>query len=158
MNKHTFLKTLKKHLRKLKHSEIQKNISYYEELLSDMLENGATEAEALEKIGSPKKLAQEILQNTAPECFKKKDIIGTVLIAVSIFFIAVILLVEFCFHTYSLSAITIFTGNVSVIGSSDGPTSIFLAGKIGRPFALFAAAAATITITVIYKLIRYFKS
>lgn len=157
MNKHTFFKTLKKHLKKLKYSAVQKNISYYDELLSDMVENGATEAEALEKIGSPKKIAQEILQNAAPEDLKKKDIMGTVLIAVSAFFIAAIILVELCFHTYSLSAITTFTGNVSIIGGADGPTSVFVAGKLGRPLGLFAAAAAAITVTVIYKLIRHFK-
>lgn len=147
MNKSTFLKSLKKYLRKLKYSEILKHISYYDELLSDMVENGAAEAEALEKIGSPKKIAQEILQNAAPEDFKKKDIIGAALITASILFVAAIILVEFCFHTYA----------VSIIGGADGPTSVFVAGRISRPFALFAAAAATVTITVIYKLIRHFR-
>ncbi|MBO5278714.1 MAG: hypothetical protein J6B06_04380 [Lachnospiraceae bacterium] len=80
-----------------------------------------------------------MVENGAPEDLKKKDI-----------------LVEF-FHTYSLSATTTFAGNVSIIGGADGPTSVFVAGKLGRPLGLFAAAAAAITITVIYKLIRHFK-
>lgn len=158
MNKPAFLKNLKKHLKKLKNSEIQKNINYYDELLSDMMENGAPEAEAVEKIGSPKSIAQEILQNAAPEDFKPRDTVGTVLIVISALLVAVILLSEL---SLSLLPLTFHTSSsstaVSIIGGADGPTSIFLAGKVGTPTSLYAAAATVITMTVIYKLIRHFK-
>lgn len=83
MNKDTFLKTLRKQLKSLKSSELQKNIGYYEEMIADLTENGLTEEEAIQKIGSPDAIAREILENTAPENFRQKDIPGIVLISLS---------------------------------------------------------------------------
>ncbi len=56
MNKKTFLKSLKTYLNKLKTSAIHRHISYYEEILSDMIEGGLSEEAAVEKLGSPKNI------------------------------------------------------------------------------------------------------
>ncbi len=147
MNKDTFLKALKKQLKRLKSSEIRKNIDYYDELISDMTENGLPEADALARIGSPERIAREILENTAPESFRQKDIPGRVLIGMSI--IALLLSLLEIFRTY-----TIACTSVSVIGGADGPTSIFIAGKLNWP-RLYGIAAVVVAVTAIYFLVKY---
>ena len=72
MNKADFLRALRKELKSLKKTEIQKNISYYDEMISDMTEHHMTEEEAVSRIGSPKAAAREILSAAAPEQFRKK--------------------------------------------------------------------------------------
>ena len=157
MNKSAFLKALKKSLKKLNNSEIQKNINYYDELLSDMMENGASETEAVEKIGSPKNIAQEILQNASAEDFKPRDTVGTVLIVISSILVAAILISEISLNLLPITFNTSSSAtSIGIIGGADGPTSIFLAGKIGTPIALYATAATAITMTVVYKIMRHF--
>ncbi|MBP3543386.1 MAG: DUF1700 domain-containing protein, partial [Lachnospiraceae bacterium] len=84
MNKKIFLDRLKKNLKELKAAEIQKHLNYYEELFSDMMENGLSEAEAIAKIGTPEKIAEEILENAAAEEFREQDTVGRVLTGMSI--------------------------------------------------------------------------
>lgn len=146
MNKNAFLKALKKELHTLRTSEIQKNIGYYEELIADMVENGLSEESAVEKIGSPKKAAREILENTDPENFREKDIPGTFLVCASIAAILLSIVSGVRQHIARNAA-------VYIIGGADGPTSIFLAGRIGAP-RMWMVAAVIIGITVIYKLLR----
>jgi len=149
MNKDTFLKALRKQLKQLKKSEIQKNISYYDELISDMLENGLSEADALARIGAPEQIAREILQNTAPESFRQKDIPGRILMGASI--ITLLLSLLEAFRIYTIAHTTI-----SIIGGADGPTSIFIAGKLNWP-RMYGIAAVVVTVTVVYFLVKYWK-
>lgn len=143
MNKNTFLKILKKQLRCLNSSERQKNINYYDEMIADLIENGFSEENAVKKIGSPKQLAQEIIENTSPENMKKTDWIGRILIGM-------------CFLTILLSAISRIRmylhskETITIIGGADGPTSIFLAGRIGHFPRMWMIAAIVVIITVIY--------
>lgn len=150
MNKDTFLKELKKQLKKLNRSEVQKNISYYDELIFDMMENGLSEEEVLSKIGSPKQLAREILENTAPENFRKRDIWGWVLAAASVIAIFLSLLEAVRIHT-------MINASVSIIGGADGPTSIFIAGKLNWP-RMYGIAAVIVGVTVVYFLLKYRKT
>lgn len=147
MNKDTFFKALKKKLRKLKSAEIQKNISYYDELILDMMENGLSEQEALEKIGSPDQIALEILENTAPENFRKKDRVGLILIGVSI--LALILSLIEAIRRHLMADLMA----VSIIGGADGPTSIYLVGKISWP-GIYGIAAFVVAVTILYFLWR----
>lgn len=147
MNKDTFLKALRKQLKQLKNPEIQKNISYYDELISDMVENGMSEADALSKIGSPKQLSKEILENTAPENFRRKDIPGRILIGASI--IALLLSLLEAFRIYTVTHTTI-----SIIGGADGPTSIFIAGKLSWP-RIYGIAAVIVAVTIVYFVVKY---
>lgn len=39
---------------------------------------------------------------------------------------------------------------VGVIGGADGPTSIFIAGKLGTPWGLYIANAVVIVVTIVY--------
>lgn len=147
MNKSAFLKTLRKQLRSLTPAELQKNIGYYDEMIADMTENGLSEEAAVQKIGTPEAVAQEILSSTAPENLKKKDIPGRVLVLLSILTAAAAACSFIRAHLLMNTA-------VSIIGGADGPTSIFIAGKIGPSIPLCAAAGVLVLITVIYFLIR----
>ncbi len=147
MNKDTFLKALKKQLKRLKSSEIRKNIDYYDELISDMTENGLSEADALARIGAPERIAREILENTAPESFRQKNIPGRILIGMSIIALLLSLLETFRIYTIACTS-------VSVIGGADGPTSIFIAGKLNWP-RLYGIAAVVVAVTAIYFLVKY---
>lgn len=149
MNKDTFLKALKKQLKNLKPTELRKNISYYEELISDMVENGLSEEDAVRKIGSPKQAASEILENTAPENFRRKDIFGRILTAASAITVLLSLVEAVRIHTITAAA-------VSIIGGADGPTSIFIAGKLGWP-RIYAVAAVVVGVTIVYFIWRYWR-
>lgn len=155
MNKKSFLDSLKKNLKELKRTEIQKHLNYYDELLSDMMENGLSEADAIAKIGTPEKIAEEILENAAPEEFTEKDTAGRVLVGISIVLAVVALVAKISGGMLPVSFSTSSAGtSIGIIGGADGPTSIFLAGKVGEPVALYALAATMITVTIIYKLYR----
>ncbi len=64
MNKAEFLKELSFCLQHMNDSEKNKFIIYYDEMISDYVENGMTEEEAVDKIGSPKKIAEELLDDS----------------------------------------------------------------------------------------------
>ena len=62
-SKNVFLKELASYLHKMKEEERDKYITYYDELISDYIEDGMTEEEAVIKIGDPQKVSKELLEN-----------------------------------------------------------------------------------------------
>lgn len=146
MNKNTFLKILKKQLRCLNAFERQKNINYYDELIADMIENGFSEEAAVEKIGSPKQLAQEIITNTPPENMKTTDRIGRTLIGICLLTILLSVASEIRVYLHSSGAI--------IIGGADGPTSVFIAGRIGHFPRMWMIAGILVIVTIVYYLLK----
>lgn len=63
MKKEEFMKELASHLKNMNNSEKDKFLTFYDELISDYVENGMSEEEAVNKIGNPKIIAKELLQN-----------------------------------------------------------------------------------------------
>lgn len=61
MSKKEFLESLGRLLKSLGKSEREKSLSYYNEIIDDYLEDGYTEEDAVEQIGNPGLIAQEIL-------------------------------------------------------------------------------------------------
>lgn len=61
MNRAEFIEVLRKELVSLKKAERDKFINYYEEIINDYIENGLTEEEVIEKVGNPKIIAKNIL-------------------------------------------------------------------------------------------------
>ena len=61
MTKSEFLLILEKELASLNSEERNKTITYYSELISDMIENGFTQEEAVQKLGKPELIAKEIV-------------------------------------------------------------------------------------------------
>lgn len=61
MNKFEFIETLKKGLRDLPNDEITERISFYSEIIDDRIDEGLSEEEAVEMIGSVDKIIEEII-------------------------------------------------------------------------------------------------
>ncbi len=61
MTKNEFLNELKLRLKRIKRAERNRILQYYSELIDDMTENGKTEAEAVETLGSVDDIAKQIL-------------------------------------------------------------------------------------------------
>ena len=82
---------------------------------------------------TPKEAALEILNGMPEEKLLKKDRLGPVLLI--LFLIAGGLSLFWAVQVRSH-----FPASVAVIGGADGPTSIFVAGKLGHAWGLYAAA------------------
>lgn len=146
MTKEEFLKKLEHELRKLKKEERNKYIEYYDEIISDTVESGASVEDAIAKQGDIKKIVEDILANASPTDIKNKDWRGITLVAASL------ILLLFCFAPLILGMqmhIGMST-SVGIIGGADGPTSIFIAGKIGTPWGLYIATAVVVVATIVY--------
>lgn len=63
MNKVEFLKELEFNLLKMNVSDKNKFITYYDEMISDYIENGMMEEEAVKKIGTPVSIAKELMED-----------------------------------------------------------------------------------------------
>ena len=63
MNKQQFMDALRQGLSQLPPEEIEKQLAYYSELIDDMVEDGMTEYEAVERLGSVQDIYEDILQN-----------------------------------------------------------------------------------------------
>ncbi len=63
MNKAEFLKSLDADLQNMNAAEKKKYLIYYDEMISDYVENGVAEEEAVNKIGTPAKIAKELLED-----------------------------------------------------------------------------------------------
>ena len=65
MNKTDFLENLKKGLGSISGNERQSVLDYYDEMISDRVENGKTEEEAVAELGSPESVVENILAEFA---------------------------------------------------------------------------------------------
>ncbi|MGN0614573.1 MAG: DUF1700 domain-containing protein [Porcipelethomonas sp.] len=61
MNKQEFLDMLRDSLSGLPQEDIERSIDYYSEMIEDRIEDGAVEEEAVDAVGSPEKIASQIL-------------------------------------------------------------------------------------------------
>ncbi|WP_346905870.1 DUF1700 domain-containing protein [Clostridium sp.] len=61
MNKSEFFNSLRESLTPLSKEECNKFIIYYEEIIEDYKESGLTEEEAIDKLGNPRSIANDIL-------------------------------------------------------------------------------------------------
>ena len=64
MNKETFLRTLRSKLSYLSRSEVDERLAFYEEMIDDRMEEGMTEEEAVEAVGSVDRIAEQIMTET----------------------------------------------------------------------------------------------
>lgn len=63
MTKTEFLEKLRLEIKNLPYDEVEKTITYYEEMISDRMEDGATEAEAVASLGTPETIARDLQAN-----------------------------------------------------------------------------------------------
>ncbi|MFQ7526691.1 MAG: HAAS signaling domain-containing protein [Mediterraneibacter gnavus] len=145
MKKEQFIKNLRYSLRKLKKDEREKYLAYYEEIISDMIENGVSEEEAVAHQGETKEIAEEILRENAVKREFKIGWIGTVLIILTL--LCGMVSGYLMYQEYQIKSEfaeklqgEVANETISLIGGADGPTRVFLAGKITfsvRPDILF---------------------
>ncbi|MEG1632986.1 MAG: DUF1700 domain-containing protein [Oscillospiraceae bacterium] len=64
MTRLEFLDDLERCLRQLPETERSRRREYFSEMLDDMIEDGASEAEAVARLGSPTEAAERVLQDT----------------------------------------------------------------------------------------------
>lgn len=146
MNKQTFLKNLEKELRRLKKSECKKYIDYYDEIISDIMDKGVSEEEAIKRQGDVKSITDEILSNVNPKELKLFDLKGLLLAILSVIMILICAIPDAFTNLFNVQ----MNSSVSIIGGADGPTSIFIAGKIGAPTWMYVITAIVIVLTAIY--------
>ena len=144
MEKKIFLRRLKKALRRLKPDEREGYISYYDEIISDLMENGVEESAACEQQGVIEEIAANIYEDAKEEMFKKKDLPGIILQILSIVLAVVSIICMFKIPK---------TGAFSVV-DGDGPTAVFVAGRIKEPVVLYIVTAVVILIHLLYSWIR----
>ncbi len=76
MNKNEFLNEIRSRLTGLPEEDIQKTIDFYTEALEDRIEDGLTEDEAVEQVGTPAEISEKILMETPlPTLIKAQPII-----------------------------------------------------------------------------------
>jgi len=63
MNKKEFIERLRREIRNLPYDEVEKTITYYEEIISDRMEDGASEEEAVASLGTPEAIARDLQAN-----------------------------------------------------------------------------------------------
>lgn len=61
MNKKVFLEELRNWMEEFSMEQIERTLSYYEEIISDKMEEGMTEEEAVRSLGSPEEIVKEML-------------------------------------------------------------------------------------------------
>ena len=61
MKKNEFLAALRQTLSVLPQQELEKQLTYYDEMIADMMEDGMTEEDAVAKIGDPAEIGRSIL-------------------------------------------------------------------------------------------------
>ena len=64
MNKADFLTKLRSQLEGLPQADIDRSVDYYGEIIDDRIEDGITEEEAVNAVGTPQEIAEEIFKET----------------------------------------------------------------------------------------------
>lgn len=158
MTKKAFCKELNRALKKVKRKERAGCINHYEELISDLMENGMSEEEAVNSLGNVKDIADDLMQNMDQDKFVKRDKFLIALVTLD-----VILMIINIFHylVNNLLGSIFFSeseiSSIGVIGGADGPTSIFVAAKITSPSsvdAMVVAMVCAMVVTVIYVIVK----
>lgn len=74
MNKQEWLQALRSSLRGIPQEEAEKSIAFYDEMISDRMEDGMTEAEAVAAIGSVEEITAKIVSDTPLTKIVKENI------------------------------------------------------------------------------------
>ncbi len=146
MNKAEFLSELTLYLQKMNNSEKQKFIVYYDEIISDYVENGITEEDAVKKIGFPKNIAEELLDSYDSVKFNlpntNNKILNIILIIIGFPLWGSILLsvVLFVISIY----IIIWCVPITTGAGCAGFLATSIVGIIGSPFVIAKSASVGI--------------
>lgn len=73
MNKKEFLQKLSERLAGLPEEDVKKSVDYYDEIIDDRIEDGLSEAEAVEALGSLDEIVKQILSDTSLQGSVKQE-------------------------------------------------------------------------------------
>lgn len=110
------------------------------------MDKGVSEEEAIKRQGDVKSITDEILSNVNPKELKLFDLKGLLLAILSVIMILICAIPDAFTNLFNVQ----MNSSVSIIGGADGPTSIFIAGKIGALTWMYVLTAVVIVLTVIY--------
>lgn len=144
MDKREFLKKLDKALKRLVPEERAKYISYYDEIIMDLVDGGMTEQEACAKQGDMSGIVADIMSQVETEKVEKKKPLDIILLVVALLI--------------GVACIVVLIALPDVITfammDGDGPTSVFIAGKVVEPVWLYILTAIVLVATIIVFAVR----
>ncbi|MBQ9934739.1 MAG: DUF3887 domain-containing protein [Lachnospiraceae bacterium] len=144
MDKREFLKRLERSLKRLVPEERARYISYYDEIIMDLVDGGMSEQDAVAKQGDVSVIVTDIMSQVEPEKVVKKNVFEITLLAIGCL-IAVICIVVLI----ALPDVITFA-----MMDVDGPTSVFVAGKVNEPFWLYIITAVILLAGIVIFSIR----
>ncbi len=144
MDKREFLRKLEKALKKLLPEERARYISYYDEIIMDLVDGGMSEKDAVAKQGNMSDIVTEIMSQVEPEKVAKKNPFEIVLFAIA------------CIFAVGCTIVLIALPDVVTFAMMDvdGPTSIFVAGKVNEPVWLYILTAIILVASIVIFAIR----
>lgn len=144
MDKREFLKKLERALKKLVPEERARYISYYDEIIMDLVDGGMTEQEACAKQGDMSVIVADIMSQVEPEKVEKQKPLDVILLV-----IALLIGVACIVVLIALPDVITFA-----MMDGDGPTSVFVAGKVVEPVWLYILTAIVLVATIIAFVVR----
>ncbi|MFV0552460.1 MAG: DUF1700 domain-containing protein [Anaerorhabdus sp.] len=174
MNKSGFLERLENLLQGIDKKERDKAISFYSEMIDDFIEDGLTEIEAVEKVGKPGEIAEQIITEDLSKPEKtmtknKKTLISVLLILGSPLWVVLLLaagcmllfagliviwLIPICVGIGGVACLIMAT--VSVLGSFAIMYQNMALGIIQLGLGLFATGSFVLLFIATAKLGRFF--
>lgn len=144
MDKREFLKKLEKALKKLLPEERARYISYYDEIIMDSVDSGLSEKDAVAKQGNMNDIVADIMSQVEPEKVAKKNPWEIILFVVA--------------YLFAIACVIVLIALPDVVTFAmmdvDGPTSIFVAGKVNEPVWLYILTAIVLITSIVVFAIR----
>ncbi|MFC6177641.1 DUF1700 domain-containing protein [Companilactobacillus huachuanensis] len=137
MNKQIFLKTLKKQLQKFGVKNSDDYLEYYSEYLDDLIENGSTEEEAVQKVGGVKKVLVEIISDNDVEIPQTSDRLKSALLIGSLPVWGPLLLAAYLVPILLLLAVLLIAVSFLLAGGWTLVGSFVVMTKVGLLYAGF---------------------
>ena len=144
MDKREFLRKLEKALKKLLPEERARYISYYDEIIMDSVDSGLSEKDAVAKQGNMSDIVADIMSQVEPEKVAKKNPLEIILFVIACLFAIACVIV-----LIALPDVVTFA-----MMDVDGPTSIFVAGKVNEPVWLYILTAIVLITSIVIFAIR----
>ncbi|MBL3530432.1 DUF1700 domain-containing protein [Companilactobacillus zhachilii] len=137
MNKQEFLKDLQKQLKKFGVNNASDYLDYYSEYLDDLIENGATESEAVKKVGGVKKVLIEIISDSDVEIPETSDRLKSALLIVSLPVWGPLLFSLYLIPILLIVAVLLMALGLGIAGVLMLVGSFIVAFKIGILYTIF---------------------
>ncbi|MBE5944074.1 MAG: DUF3887 domain-containing protein [Lachnospiraceae bacterium] len=144
MDKRIFLKKLDKGLKKLLPEERARYISYYDEIIMDLVEGGLSEQEAVAKQGDISHIVLDVMSQIEPENMEKKNPLEILLFVLGCLIAAICVVV-----LIALPDVITFS-----MMNEGGAVSVFIAGKVFEPVWLYILTVTVLLVGIIVFVVR----